>query len=203
MVHRRHVLFRLSYSALITDLSSTSTRSCAAHPWSSLAALGSVIRSTQWLPDKSRQTDTQSPYVPCCEWSICVSPLLPVNIYFSQTAFKLAHLFPLLPLVLKIPFPSFRRFMINLTPSPTLWHLRDLVDFIHATTSQLVKERKAAMTNGMLEDSAKDLMSLLGIAPTPYFCGVTPNLRLQCRATCPRKGKCISRTPSWCLPHRR
>ncbi|KAJ7227551.1 cytochrome P450 [Mycena rebaudengoi] len=78
-----------------------------------------------------------------------------------QTAFKLAHLFPLLPLVLKIPFPSFRRFMINLTPSPTLWHLRDLVDFIHATTSQLVKERKAAMTNGMLEDSAKDLMSLL------------------------------------------
>ncbi|KAJ7924201.1 cytochrome P450 [Mycena leptocephala] len=78
-----------------------------------------------------------------------------------QTAFKLVHLFPLLPLVLKIPFPSFRRFMISLTPSPTLWHLRDLVDFVHATTSQLVKERKAAMTNGTLEDSAKDIMSLL------------------------------------------
>ncbi|KAJ7470142.1 cytochrome P450 [Mycena galericulata] len=78
-----------------------------------------------------------------------------------QTAFKLAHLFPLLPLVLQIPSPSFRRFLINLTPSPTLWHLRDLVDFIHTTTSQLVKERKAAMTNRMLEDSAKDLMSLL------------------------------------------
>ncbi|KAJ7501754.1 cytochrome P450 [Mycena galericulata] len=78
-----------------------------------------------------------------------------------QTAFKLAHLFPLLPLVLQIPSPSFRRFLINLTPSPTLWHLRDLVNFIHATTSQLVKERKAAMANGTLEDSAKDLMSLL------------------------------------------
>ncbi|KAJ6549730.1 cytochrome P450 [Mycena capillaripes] len=78
-----------------------------------------------------------------------------------QTAFKLAHFFPLLPLVLKIPFPSFRRFMISLTPSPALWHLRDLVDFIHATTSQLVIERKAAMINGTLEDGAKDLMSLL------------------------------------------
>ncbi|KAJ7867267.1 cytochrome P450 [Mycena leptocephala] len=80
---------------------------------------------------------------------------------FPVTAFKLAHLFLLLPLVLKIPFPSFRRFMVGLTPSPTLWHLRDLVDFIHATTSQLVEEQKAAMTNGTLEDTAKDLMSLL------------------------------------------
>ncbi|KAJ7195116.1 cytochrome P450 [Mycena pura] len=78
-----------------------------------------------------------------------------------QTAFKLAHLFPLLPLVLKIPFPKFRRFLISLTPSPTLWRLRDMVDFIHATTTQLVKERKATMANGTLEDGAKDLMSLL------------------------------------------
>ncbi|KAJ6607567.1 cytochrome P450 [Mycena sp. CBHHK59/15] len=79
------------------------------------------------------------------------------------TAFKLALALPFLPLVLKIPFPSFLRFMIKLIPSPALRQLRDLVDFTDATATQLVSDRKAAIKNGELDvnDDAKDLMSIL------------------------------------------
>ncbi|KAJ7681271.1 cytochrome P450 [Mycena rosella] len=79
------------------------------------------------------------------------------------TAFKLSVLLPLLPLILKIPFPSFRRFMINLVPSPTLHHLRDLVDITDGIATQLVTERKAAIKSGELDvkEGAKDIMSLM------------------------------------------
>ncbi|KAJ6587621.1 cytochrome P450 [Mycena vulgaris] len=78
-------------------------------------------------------------------------------------AFKLALLFPLLPPIKKIPFPSFRRFMINFLPLPPLHHLRDLVDFTDATAVQLVRDRKAAIQKGelYLKDDAKDIMSIL------------------------------------------
>ncbi|KAJ6568245.1 cytochrome P450 [Mycena vulgaris] len=78
-------------------------------------------------------------------------------------AFKLGLLLPLLPLVLKIPFPSFHRFMINLIPSSTLHRARDVVDFTNATAAQLVSERKAAILNGELDakHDARDLMSVL------------------------------------------
>ncbi|KAJ6532314.1 cytochrome P450 [Mycena vulgaris] len=77
--------------------------------------------------------------------------------------FKLALLFPLLPPIMKIPFPSFRRFMINFLPLPPLHHLRDLVDFTDATAVQLVRDRKAAIQKGELhlKDDAKDIMSIL------------------------------------------
>ncbi|KAJ6587592.1 cytochrome P450 [Mycena vulgaris] len=74
--------------------------------------------------------------------------------------FKLALLFPLLPPIMKIPFPSFRRFMINLLPLPPLRHLRDLVDFTDATAVQLVRNRKAAIQKDE-KDDAKDIMSIL------------------------------------------
>ncbi|KAJ7646240.1 cytochrome P450 [Mycena rosella] len=78
-------------------------------------------------------------------------------------AFKLSVLLPLLPLILKIPFPSFRRFMINLVPSPMLHHLRDLVDITDGIATQLVAERKAAIKSGVLDvkEDAKDIMSLM------------------------------------------
>ncbi|KAJ7444495.1 cytochrome P450 [Mycena latifolia] len=76
---------------------------------------------------------------------------------------KLVFLLPLLPLILKIPFPSFRRALINFIPLPALHHLRDLVDFTHGSASQLVAERKAALKSGELyiKDDAKDIMSIL------------------------------------------
>ncbi|KAJ7706342.1 cytochrome P450 [Mycena rosella] len=79
------------------------------------------------------------------------------------TAFKLGLLLPFLPLVLKIPFPSFHRFMLNLIPSATLHQARDIIDFTNATAAQLVSDRKAAILNGELDanDNAKDLMSIL------------------------------------------
>ncbi|KAJ6587527.1 cytochrome P450 [Mycena vulgaris] len=79
------------------------------------------------------------------------------------TAFKLTVLMPFLPPIMKMPFPSFRRFMINLLPLPPLRHLRDLVDFTDATAVQLVRDRKAAIQRGelCLKDDAKDIMSIL------------------------------------------
>ncbi|KAJ6459207.1 cytochrome P450 [Mycena vulgaris] len=78
-------------------------------------------------------------------------------------AFKLAVLLPLLPPILKMPFPSFRRFMINLLPLPPLRRVRDLVDLTHATAVQLVRDRKAAILGGelSLKDDAQDIMSIL------------------------------------------
>ncbi|KAJ6551032.1 cytochrome P450 [Mycena vulgaris] len=79
------------------------------------------------------------------------------------TAFKLAALLPLLPPIIEMPFPSFRRFMINLVPLPALRHLRDLVDFTDTTAVQLVRDRKAAFQKGELhlKDDTKDIMSIL------------------------------------------
>ncbi|KAJ6619065.1 cytochrome P450 [Mycena sp. CBHHK59/15] len=58
---------------------------------------------------------------------------------------------PLIPFILKIPFPSFLRFMIKLIPSPALHKLRDLVDFTNATATQLVRDREVAIKNGELD----------------------------------------------------
>ncbi|KAJ7479373.1 cytochrome P450 [Mycena galericulata] len=79
------------------------------------------------------------------------------------TASELALWLPILPFILKIPFPSFLRSMISIIPSPALRRLRDLVDFTNATAAQLVRGRKAAIESGRLEveENAKDVMSLL------------------------------------------
>ncbi|KAJ7655431.1 cytochrome P450 [Mycena rosella] len=79
------------------------------------------------------------------------------------TALKLMLLIPTLPTILKIPFPSFGRFMINFIPLLTLHYLRDRVDFNDAMAAQLVRDRKAAIQSGEMyvKDDAKDIMSLL------------------------------------------
>ncbi|KAJ7870888.1 cytochrome P450 [Mycena leptocephala] len=78
------------------------------------------------------------------------------------TAFKMQLALPLLPLLMKTFPPSFLRFMINFIPLPPLHELRDLVDFMDATASELVRDRKAAIASGKLEvDDGKDIMSLL------------------------------------------
>ncbi|KAJ7458177.1 cytochrome P450 [Mycena latifolia] len=76
---------------------------------------------------------------------------------------KLVALLPLLPLVLKIPFPAFRRAMINFVPVRALHLIRDLIDSMHGSATQLVTERKAAIKSGELsvKEDAKDIMSLL------------------------------------------
>ncbi|KAJ7915749.1 cytochrome P450 [Mycena leptocephala] len=77
--------------------------------------------------------------------------------------FKLGIWIPLVPVIAKIPSRSFLRFMISVLPIPALREIRDLVDFMSATASNLVRERKEAIRNGTLEvkDDAKDIMSLL------------------------------------------
>ncbi|KAJ7479372.1 cytochrome P450 [Mycena galericulata] len=76
---------------------------------------------------------------------------------------KLVLWIPILPFILKIPFPAFLRATISIIPSPALRRLRDLVDSTNATAAQLVRERKAAMESGRLEvkENGKDVMSLL------------------------------------------
>ncbi|KAJ6577835.1 cytochrome P450 [Mycena capillaripes] len=79
------------------------------------------------------------------------------------TAFKLQLGIPLLPLIVKIFPPSFLRFMIDFIPSPTLHKLRDLVDLVDGTATELVRDRKASINSGKLDinDGGKDVMSLL------------------------------------------
>ncbi|KAJ7693049.1 cytochrome P450 [Mycena rosella] len=79
------------------------------------------------------------------------------------TAYKLSLFKPFLPLIVKMPFPSFRRFMINLIPLTALHRLRELVDITDAEATQLVADRKAAIQSGELyaKEDAKDIMSLL------------------------------------------
>ncbi|KAJ7667274.1 cytochrome P450 [Mycena rosella] len=81
----------------------------------------------------------------------------------DPTMHELSLFMPFLPLIVKILFPSFRRFMINLVPLPPLRRLCNLVDTTHTETAQLVAERKAAIQSGELyvKEDAKDIMSLL------------------------------------------
>ncbi|KAJ6588565.1 cytochrome P450 [Mycena capillaripes] len=76
---------------------------------------------------------------------------------------KLVLLFPLLPLVMKIPTPSFRRFMIRFIPLAALHQVRNLVNFTSAFAARLVQDRKAVCQDGQLDikDNGRDLMSLL------------------------------------------
>ncbi|KAJ7511600.1 cytochrome P450 [Mycena galericulata] len=79
------------------------------------------------------------------------------------TAFKLSLFFPLLPILVNVPLPSLRRFMINFIPLPALQRLRDLVDLVYASATEVINNRKALMKSGQLDtkDNAQDLMSLL------------------------------------------
>ena len=83
--------------------------------------------------------------------------------YFRPRVFGLGLGLPLLPPLLKIPFPSVLRFLINFIPLPALHQLRDIIDFTDATATRLVEERTVAIKNGQLDlnDGAKDLMSIL------------------------------------------
>ncbi|KAJ6553222.1 cytochrome P450 [Mycena capillaripes] len=77
-------------------------------------------------------------------------------------AFKLQLAIPLLPLLVAIFPPSFRRFMIDFIPLRALHELRDVVDFTDATARELVRDRKAVVNSGNLDvNEGKDIMSLL------------------------------------------
>ncbi|KAJ7873197.1 cytochrome P450 [Mycena leptocephala] len=77
-------------------------------------------------------------------------------------AFKLHLAIPFLPLLGAIFPSSFRRFMINVIPLPTLHKLRDAVDFTQETAGELVKDRKATINSGKRDaNDGKDIMSLL------------------------------------------
>ncbi|KAJ6473350.1 cytochrome P450 [Mycena vitilis] len=77
--------------------------------------------------------------------------------------FNMGILFPILPYLLKIGPPAFRRFVVDAIPSKTLHHARDLVDHMHRMGSELIRNKKEALTRGQLEitEDSKDIMSLL------------------------------------------
>ncbi|KAJ6568729.1 cytochrome P450 monooxygenase [Mycena capillaripes] len=77
------------------------------------------------------------------------------------TAYKMQLGFLLLPFITKILPSSFLRFVINFIPLRTLHTLRDIVDSMYATAAELVRDRKAAIETGQLDDDRKDVMSLL------------------------------------------
>ncbi|KAJ7855475.1 cytochrome P450 [Mycena olivaceomarginata] len=77
-------------------------------------------------------------------------------------AFKLSYFFPLLPILTKLPLPSLRRSMIGFIPLPALHMLRDLVDLMDASATEIVRNGRALTKNGQLDakDNGRDLMSL-------------------------------------------
>ncbi|KAJ7511898.1 cytochrome P450 [Mycena galericulata] len=79
------------------------------------------------------------------------------------TVFKLGLLFPLLPSAFQMFSASFRRIIVNITPSKTLHRVRDMVDLMDRYVRALVSAQKEAVNQGHLdmEDDSRDIMSLL------------------------------------------
>ncbi|KAJ6577991.1 cytochrome P450 [Mycena capillaripes] len=64
------------------------------------------------------------------------------------TIFSLQIARQFLPFILKIGTPSFRRFLLNITPSRRLHKLRDIVDIMYQTNSKVFESKKNALKLG-------------------------------------------------------
>ncbi|KAJ7703987.1 cytochrome P450 [Mycena rosella] len=78
----------------------------------------------------------------------------------------MAALMPLVPTVMKIGMPSFRRWVLNMLPSKTLHHVRDMIDLMDHTAQEILKGKKAALLSGDCESQEKmetgtDILSIL------------------------------------------
>ncbi|KAG5650924.1 hypothetical protein H0H81_010516 [Sphagnurus paluster] len=67
-----------------------------------------------------------------------------------------------LPILVKIGTPSFRRFVINLIPWKKLHKLRDIIDVLHQTSIEILNEKKEALEKGNATfEGGKDILSIL------------------------------------------
>ncbi|KAJ6495099.1 cytochrome P450 [Mycena sanguinolenta] len=77
-----------------------------------------------------------------------------------------SHLFPLLPTIVKIGTPGFRRWLLDISPWKSLHRLRDMSYLMENTAKKILKGKKAALQGGDLEtqehvDTGTDIMSIL------------------------------------------
>ncbi|CAK5278811.1 unnamed protein product [Mycena citricolor] len=82
------------------------------------------------------------------------------------TIFSLQIERQILPFILKIGTPGFRRWLVDVTPSRRLHKLRDIVDEMHSTTLAIFESKKKAMLMGdekVLEQvgHGRDIVSIL------------------------------------------
>ncbi|KAJ6618197.1 cytochrome P450 [Mycena sp. CBHHK59/15] len=96
---------------------------------------------------------------PVNEYTESIKQLLP-------TLHKIPLLLPFVPLASKFGPPSFRRFLLNAIPSPTLHRLRDMVDLMDNTAREILQGKKIALQRGDLEskenmETGNDLMSIM------------------------------------------
>jgi hypothetical protein len=89
----------------------------------------------------------------------------------------------LLPILIKIGTPRFRRFVVDLLPFKNVRRLRDIIDTMHDTSVEIYKAKKHAIQEGKetLEKQSgrgRDIMSILSMCnpdfPTSLFVHLCP-----------------------------
>ncbi|PPQ71210.1 hypothetical protein CVT25_004681 [Psilocybe cyanescens] len=72
----------------------------------------------------------------------------------------------LLPILVKIGTPKFRRAVLNMMPNKTLHKLRDIIDTMHGTSVEILESKKKALQEGdeavaLQVGQGKDILSIL------------------------------------------
>jgi hypothetical protein len=97
-------------------------------------------------------------------------PWFPVLTKISSCSHTISKVFayavPILPRVYKMGPAWFRRFAVNLFPSPVVHELRDMIDLMHSTSVEIYNAKKKALEEGgdaMKQQVAqgKDVISVL------------------------------------------
>ncbi|KAJ6495089.1 cytochrome P450 [Mycena sanguinolenta] len=93
------------------------------------------------------------------EYAETIKNLMPLLGEFS-------HLFPLLPTVVKIGTPGFRRWLLDIVPWKSLHRLRDMTYLMENTAKEILQRKKAALQSGDFETkehvgTGTDIMSIL------------------------------------------
>lgn len=73
---------------------------------------------------------------------------------------------PMVPLLMKIGTPAFRRWVVDIFPSKSVHRLRDIIDLMNETAKKILEGKKAALTAGDLDsqeqlETGTNIMSIL------------------------------------------
>ena len=90
---------------------------------------------------------------------------------YSPTNFKLFLVRQVIPWVVRIGTPSFRRAVLTLIPSQLVQTVRKVVDTMQAESEAILKEKKDALSEGddavtRQVGAGKDIMSILRACPS-------------------------------------
>ncbi|KAJ8521037.1 hypothetical protein ONZ45_g2214 [Pleurotus djamor] len=150
-----------TFYGVVNKLRDTLAERCAQGPkemdmlkWMSRAALELISRSGLGHSfDPLEDDEVPHPYI------VVMKKLQP-------TLFGMIIVRNFLPWVVKVGPPSFRRWLLNVVPWERLHQVRDMSDFMHNTSVEIWRSKKAAMEKGdaaVLDQigQGKDIMSIL------------------------------------------